>query len=343
MRYSQQILTGAALAYVSLMAARAVVRSRRKFCWRNKIALITGGSRGLGLVLGRELVREGVRVAICSRDGASVQRAVEDLQSQALNSRVIGLQCDVRSTDEVEHTVEEIQKQWGDIELLFNVAGIIDVGPFEAMSLQDFENAMNVNCWGALRTTQCVLPGMRRKGWGRIVNVASIGGKRAVPHMLPYAASKFALVGLSHGLRAELKQHNIFVTAACPSLMITGSPRNANFKGQHRAEYAWFAVGDALPIVSMSAENAARQIMDACQQGRGEVLISNLTNISTYLQGLFPELSREILEFTNRLLPEMGGTGKTKAGRDSESWITRSFLTHLSQQAAIRNNEMMQG
>ena len=98
---------------------------------------------------------------------------------------------------------------------------------------------------------------MRRRGEGRIANIASIGGKISVPHLVPYSASKFALVGLSEGLRAELAKDGIAVITICPGLMRTGSPRHAIFKGRHRAEYAWFSISDALPLVSMDADRAA--------------------------------------------------------------------------------------
>src|SRR6185437_12103861 len=96
---------------------------------------------------------------------------------------------------------------------------------------------------------------------GRIVNVSSIGGKVSVPHLLPYAASKFALVGLSEGMTAELAKDGIRVTTVIPGLMRTGSPRNAFFKGKNEAEYAWFKLGDSLPGLSTSAEHAARRIV----------------------------------------------------------------------------------
>jgi NAD(P)-dependent dehydrogenase (short-subunit alcohol dehydrogenase family) len=337
----KRVALAAALSYAGLATARAVVRHRRSFSFRDKTVLITGGSRGLGLVLARKLAAEGARVAICARSADELKRAVKDIQIVAHTGDVIGIPCDVRSTEEVSAMVRQVREAWGDIEVLINVAGIIEVGPLESMTLADFENAMQVNCWGALRTTLEVLPGMRKAGWGRIVNIASLGGKRAVPHMLPYAVSKFAIVGLSQGLRAELKAENIFVTTASPSLMRTGSPRNATFKGQHRREYAWFAVSDSLPLVSMPAEKAADQIIHACRLGRGDVMITNVANVAVYLQAIFPELTQEILALVNRVLPKMGGIGHASAlGYESESAVTRSFLTELTRRAALQNNEV---
>src|ERR687891_1372920 len=102
-----------------------------------------------------------------------------------------------------------------------------------------------------------VIPLMKRQSYGRIVNIASIGGKVAVPHLLPYVASKFALVGLSEGMRAELLKDGIYVTTVSPGLMRTGSHLNAFFKGQHKKEYALFSIANALPLFSTSSKRAA--------------------------------------------------------------------------------------
>jgi short-subunit dehydrogenase len=237
--------------------------------------------------------------------------------------------------------MDRVVQKFGTVDLLFNVAGVMEVGPLDAMTLGDFHTAMDINCWGALHTTLAVLPTMRRQHWGRIVNIASIGGKQAVPHMLPYDASKFALVGLSNGLRTELAQDGIFVTTACPTFMRTGSPRNVTFKGQHRLEHAWFRIGDALPGVSMDAEQAARQILEACQSGDGEVFITNGISPPIWAHRLAPRLTNEILAVLNRVLPPMGGIGQHGLfGYESESNLAPSWLTRRSDAAAERNNEL---
>ena len=131
---------------------------------------------------------------------------------------------------------------------------------------------------------------MRRRGEGRIVNIASIGGQIGVPHMVPYTASKFALNGYSQGLRAELAKDGIYVTTVCPGLMRTGSPRNAMFKGQHRAEYAWFSIIGGMPFISMNADRAARQIISACRYGKAKVTLSLFAKIGAAANTLAPEL-----------------------------------------------------
>jgi NAD(P)-dependent dehydrogenase (short-subunit alcohol dehydrogenase family) len=327
------------LGLAATVAARAALRRSRWFSFGGKTVLVTGGSRGLGLVLARQLVDAKARVAICARTEADLQAAERELRQRG--GDVLTVPCDVTDADQVAAIVDQVTEDLGPIDVLFNVAGIIEVGPLDAMTREDFERSMNTHFWGALNTTLAVLPGMRVQRWGRIVNIASLGGKRAVPHMLPYCASKFALVGLSNGLRTELAKDGILVTTICPSLMRTGSPRNAIFKGQHRKEYAWFSIGDSLPMAAMSAEKAASQILQACRNGDAEVIVSNPTNIGVAIQALFPGLTQALLTAANRILPEMGGIGQARArGYDSESAWSPSILTTLGDRAARRNNEM---
>ncbi|TWT88997.1 Fatty acyl-CoA reductase [Pseudobythopirellula maris] len=327
---------GSLLAYA---AGRAALRRSRDFNYRDKTALITGGSRGLGLVIARRLVDQGARVALLARTQADLEVAAEELRARG---GVVSVHpCDVSDKAAVERAVADAAQQHPSIDLLFNVAGVIEVGPFDAMRVEDFHKSMATNCWGILHTVIAVLPHMRRRRWGRIVNIASLGGKRAVPHMLPYCVSKFAAVGLSHGLRTELAKHGVLVTTVCPSLMRTGSPRNALFKGQHRKEYAWFSIGDSLSFTSMEADAAAQQILQACRHGRAELIARDHTNLGVVLQNLLPGVTREVLTAADRLLPEMGGIGRQAArGHESTSGWSPSWLTRLSEQAARRNNQM---
>jgi short-subunit dehydrogenase len=249
--------------------------------------------------------------------------------------------CDISAREQVQAMVHDVQHHFGRIDVLINNAGTIQVGPVELMTLEDYEEAMKVHFWGPLYTIFAVLPGMRQRREGRIVNISSIGGKVSVPHLLPYNASKFALVGLSEGLRAELAKDGIVVTTVCPGLMRTGSPRNASFKGQHRAEYTWFSISDALPLVSQSAERAARQIIAACKRGDAEVVLSLPAKLATLVHELFPGWTADLLGLANTLLlPGPNGIGTAQLpGKHSSSPLSPSWLTTLSDRAAQRNNE----
>ncbi len=318
--------------------AGRIYRSIHGYDFRNKVVLISGGSRGLGLVLGRQLAREGARLVICARDREELGRAVDDLAARG--ARVMAVPCDVTDRAQVECAVRSAAAHFGAIDVLINNAGTIAVGPVEAMTREDYETALQTHFWGPLTFIEAVLPGMRERGQGRIVNIASIGGKVSVPHLIPYCASKFALVGLSEGLRAELGKDGIVVTTVCPGLMRTGSPPNAFFKGRYDAEYAWFAIGDSLPGLTISAETAARRIVRACKRGDAEVVLGLPAQCAALLHGVFPGLTADLLGFVNRLLPAPGGIGTEHAvGKDSKA-LTPSWLTALSDRAARRNNEL---
>src|SRR5581483_1212723 len=272
-RKSGQISTIATVAGLGMVGAAVLadvlLHRRREYSLTGKVVLITGGSRGLGLVLAREFGRRGARVSICARNEHQLQTAAEDLRSRGI--KVHPFVCDVTKQDEVNRNFRELERRWGKIDVLVNNAGTIAVGPIESATVDDFRESIDVHFWGPVYTTMAVLPGMRQRGEGRIVNISSIGGKISVPHLVPYSAGKFALSGFSEGLHAEVKKDGIHVTTVYPGLMRTGSPRNANFKGQHRAEYAWFSISDSSPLVSVSAERAARAIVKACQSGRARL------------------------------------------------------------------------
>ncbi|HMF54869.1 MAG TPA: SDR family NAD(P)-dependent oxidoreductase [Pyrinomonadaceae bacterium] len=329
----------AAASVGGFLAARVLWNWWREYELHGRVALITGGSRGLGLVMAREFAREGARLAICARDVDELERARADLMNRG--AEVLAVPCDVTDRSQVCEMVKVVQDHYGQIDVLVNNAGVIQVGPIEVMTVEDFDEAMRVHFWGPLYTTFAVLPEMRRRGQGRIVNISSIGGKISVPHLVPYSASKFALVGLSEGLRAELQKDGIVVTTVCPGLMRTGSPRNATFKGKNRAEYAWFSISDSLPLSSMMAGRAARQIIAACKRGDAEIVLTIQAQLAVKFHGLFPGLTADMLGLINRLLPAPGGIGKRHAkGKDSGSPLSPSWLTALSDKAAERNNEM---
>lgn len=336
----RRALTPILIAGTSVFAATQVVRRTRQIDFYGRVVVVTGGSRGLGLVLARELAEQGARLALIARDEVTLERARQELS--AYGAEVLTLPCDVGEREAAEQAIARVVAHYGRIDVLINNAGIIEVGPLEHMAIADFETALATHFWGPLYLTLAALPYLRQHEGARVVNIASIGGQMAVPHLMPYSASKFALVGLSDGLRTELAKDGIRVTTVNPGLMRTGSPPNAQFKGRHRAEYAWFAIADALPITSIDARRAARQILDACRYGDAELTITWQAKAAIVANALAPRLLAELLSLTNRLLPQPTGTeGDTaRAGHESQSALAPSPLTVLSNRAALENNEI---
>jgi NAD(P)-dependent dehydrogenase (short-subunit alcohol dehydrogenase family) len=339
MNNQQKFLVGLAAGAAAAFAGSQLRRRGRAIDFAGRVVVITGGSRGLGLVLARRLAAEGARVCLLARNAAELQRAAQQFPP---DDDVMTVQCDVRRRLEVRGAIETVLERWHVIDVLINNAGVIQVGPLEHMTEQDFENAMATHFWGPLHLMLETVPSMRRRGFGRIVNVTSVGGRIAVPHLAPYCASKFALVGLSDAVRTELEQYGIRVTTVTPGLMRTGSPRHAEMKGQHEAEYAWFAIADSLPGLSASAETAARQIIEACRYGDPELTITLPAKLVTAANHFLPGLVAHTMMVANRMLPGLNdATGdQNRRGADSTSRWAPSAATVLTDKAAVVNNEV---
>jgi short-subunit dehydrogenase len=328
-----------AAAGVALGALSVVASARRRVNLNDRTVLITGGSRGLGLVLARQLAGKGCHLVLLARDAAELAEARQQV-TQA-GGQALTIACDVRHQDQVNRAVQQALAWTGRIDVLINNAGIIQVGPMEHMTMADFEQAMSVHFYAPLYTTMAVAPIMQRQGGGRIVNITSIGGKVGVPHMLPYVASKFAGVGLSDATRSELRRSNIHVTTVVPWAMRTGSPPNALFKGNYRMEFAWFAILDSLPLLSVDAERAAAAIVRGIRRGAPRVTIGVQAKLAVLLNEICPAMVSHVTAVMNRLLPGPVSprTTDSHTGWQSTSQWAPSMLTRMGDQATARNNE----
>jgi short-subunit dehydrogenase len=341
--FSGAVVSGAGIgigagAVAGLGLAYWGFREVRRFRLNSRVVAITGGSRGLGLAMARAFLRRGAKVALLARDPEALERARQLL---AGSGTVFVRPCDVRDEQQVNEAIRDIRQELGEVDVLVNNAGTITVGPMDTMTADEYREALDVFFWGPLHATLAVLPEMRKRQSGRIVNISSIGGKISIPHLLPYSVGKFALAGLSEGLRAELLKDNVYVTTIYPGLMRTGSPRNAEFKGKHRAEYTWFLLSDSTPGFSVNADRAARQIVKACEYGKTELILTVPAKLAIKAHALFPSLSSAILAAVNRALPEPGDLGQGKAkGAASTTGITESWLSALDERAAKRNNQV---
>lgn len=331
-------LWAAGIAGTALLVRRAL-RERRRIEFLGRVVVITGGSRGLGLVLARQFADEGAKLVLLARDAEALARAVDDLEAQG--AEVLAVPCDVTDEAQVHAAIDVTLERYGRIDVLVHAAGVIGVGPFDTMRNDDYRRSLAIHGWAPLFLATAVAGAMRRQGGGRIVNVASIGGRVAIPHLLPYTMGKFALAGLSDGLRLELARDNIRVTTVFPGLMRTGSHVRAEFKGDAEREYAWFAVGNASVLASTSAEAAARRILRACRYGDAELIITPQAKLLAKARALFPHLTQGLLTLAARFLPEVPDHGGHDA---SPGWHNRGgrvqqFLTRRSDRAIDRNNE----
>lgn len=314
-------------------------RLSRRTSFRDSSVVITGGSRGLGIELARLFAGQGSRLTLLARDEDELDRAKKELQGRGAD--VLVYACDITKAEDLQKAVDYVVLNRKRIDVLINNAGVIKVGPFEDMEMRDFEEALAVHAWAPLMMSRAVLPHMKRQGSGRIVNISSIGGLVAIPHMLPYSMSKFALVGLSDGLRAELSKYGIFVTTVAPGLMRTGSHVNAFFKGQNEKEFAWFSLLEALPLFSTGARRAAKRIMEACRYGEPFVVITLQARALQLANAIFPNVTASLSKLSDRLLPSDPGPDghASHTGWESRSGLVPSFLTKMADAKINANNE----
>jgi len=330
------VLTTAALLLGAWITAR-VIRTTR-YTLRDKVVLITGGSRGLGLVLARHISARGGNVALIARDREQLARVKADLAP--CGGKVLTIECDLLDAAQIQSAVRRIIDRCGKIDILINNAGIIEVGPLEHLTREDFERAMRLHFWAPYELISQIIPEMRIWGGGRIVNISSIGGKVAVPHLAPYSASKFALTGFSDAIRAELALDNIHVTTVAPGMMRTGSHVNAKFKGKHDMEFAWFAASAGAPLISMNADRAARKILAACCRAQPSLTLTFAARGAILGNALFPNLTGYVMRLVNRFLPKPSGAeGNQLRGGSEVRRLIPDWLTRSADRAINRNNE----
>jgi NAD(P)-dependent dehydrogenase (short-subunit alcohol dehydrogenase family) len=328
-----------ALSGVATLAGAAWLHARRSaYDLRGRTVLITGGVRGLGLLLAREFGRRGARLALVSRTPSDIARAEDELR--AAGREVLTECCDVRDPRAVADLVRLVVGRFGRLDVLVNNAGVIQAAPFAVAQLEDFQESLDTHFWAPLHLIREALPYLRRApGGARILNISSFGGRVGVPHLSAYSSGKFALVGLSETLRAELHEEGVLVTTATPGLMRTGSHVKILVRGQHEKEAKWFGAGIVTPFTSMSGNRAARQLVDACVDGRAHVTPAIQFRLAEMGNVVAPELSAAVTSLVARQLPAPTTDRQGRIRRSTRDVGFGWMEPLLPNAAARRNNE----
>jgi 3-oxoacyl-[acyl-carrier protein] reductase len=208
-----------------------------------RVALVSGGSKGIGLAIAEALAKNGANVFICARDKGELRRAIEDLSR---HGRVEGEICDVRSEDQVSMMLDECERVFGGIDILVNNAGMGVFGKtVEQTSADEFRQTLETNLFGVFYACHYAIPKMRTRGGGYILNISSLAGQNPHPKMAAYNASKFGLNGFTEAMMQEVRQDNIKVSYICPGSV------NTYFGGdQPSNDQAWqLQPGDIAQVV----------------------------------------------------------------------------------------------
>lgn len=327
------LLVGGTMLLLRLMRGRAAVD------FRGRTVLISGGSRGLGLNIARQFAKEGANLVLVARSEKELETAQKELEGEG--AKVLTVVADVTQKADCERAVKAASERFGSLDALVNNAGTIQIGPLEHMNDDDFKNAIDLHIWAPLHLSRAALPYLKKGRVGRIANIASFGGLVAVPHMAPYAASKFGMVGLSDAIRHEVAKDGVRVTTVCPGIIRTGSHVAAKFKGRQGIEYKMFKLGTVAPL-AVEAPVAAKLIVDAMRYGDPTLTFPGLIGAGAVLYRVFPNLAATVIGLVARFMP--GPTDESGdesiSGRDLDADAGRIPFAAIADRAVPAHNEL---
>ena len=197
---------------------------------KNKVAAITGGGRGIGRSIAMQFAREGADVVLIARTTRQINQVALDVQN--LGCKSLAVTADISNESEISDTFTQILNHFARVDILVNNAGVEFKNPFVEMSMDDWDQTMNINARGTVLCTKAVLPGMLKRKTGNIINIASGAGLRGLPGSAAYGASKAAIIALSFALADEIRDQGIRVNVICPGLIKTDMVDNYTLLGK---------------------------------------------------------------------------------------------------------------
>lgn len=250
---------------------------------RDKTAILTGASRGLGVELARALASKGVHLALAARDEEGLRRTAAELERFGV--RTIVVPTDVTKVADLETLVARTTDELGPPDLLVNNAGIDTIAPFKTFDMDRMDAIVATNLTAVMKLTRLVLPGMIQRRRGHVLSVSSASGKSGVPYYAVYGATKHALVGFSWSLRAEMAQHGVGVSVVCPSF-VSDTGMYANRSNNAKPPRS---------IATVTAPEVASAAIKAIEKDKAEVVVARgLAKVADVFYALSPDVSIKV-------------------------------------------------
>lgn len=265
-------------------------RKKKKENLKDNVVIITGASAGIGKAYAYAFAEQGCTVVLAARSKDKIDTLAQELKDK-YNIKTLAVQTDVSIEEEAKNLIETTLEHFDYIDILINNAGVAGYSYIHETSLDDMKQIMDINYWGMVYCTHYALPSMIRRRKGKIVNVSSVVGKRAMPVMGAYSASKFAMEGFSESLRVEVKKYGIDVNVICPTTTKTDLVDNA-------------FDGDNMKIKSfgMSSERVAKETINAILDNKREHILGLGENIGLKINDVFPELVDNVLTLAPKFM-----------------------------------------
>jgi short-subunit dehydrogenase len=257
--------------------------------------IITGASQGIGKATALKFARQGYDVVLAARQLDRLEAAANEVRS--LGREALAISTDVKQPEQVNNLIQESLLRFGQIDVLINNSGIFFLGSVEATSLEDWHQVIDTNLWGYIHTINALLPHFLERGSGTIVNVGSIGGLNAIPYLVPYTTSKFAVTGLTKSLQAELSPKGVQVCGVYPSFIGTNFMERAIFRGNdEKTTQARYQLADkARHIPGLEKPEDVSEAIWKAVKYRHKNQIVGTAKVWTTVYQLFPGLAEPLV------------------------------------------------
>jgi len=279
------------LAVAGYKAFKKVARKSLRKSLKDQVVVITGASTGIGKAYAIAFAREGAKIVLAARSTDKIAELAREI-NRKYNVETLAVTTDVAKEEDAREMIEKALDRFGHIDILINNAGIATYGYFHNNNMEDLKKIMDVNFWGAVYCTHAVIPAMISRGRGKIVNISSFVGKRAVPVMAGYSASKYAMGGFSESLRVEVKKYGIDVTVIYPTSTRTEIVNNALDK-----EKIKFGAN-----IGMTSDRVARETVNAILDNKRDHVIGIGENIALSINNTFPSFVDTVMRIAPKLM-----------------------------------------